>query len=112
MLLRLEELEQRLDQLEFGEPQELRPGMDPALSGEAGSALTNSEEQERANRFSNRSLARSKIKRDGLKAARRRPIFSCHAWMAGTNCPWRIFAAGALSSSFPARTAGRATNWR
>jgi peroxiredoxin len=95
MLLRVEELEKRLDQLEFGVPQELagsplgsttpglelpetgkgEAGMDQGPAGEAGSALSNLEEQQRADRFGNRSLARSKIKRDGLKAGTPAPDF-------------------------------------
>jgi peroxiredoxin len=69
MLLRLEELEKRLDQLEAGEPQE---GAGLPLGSPAP---TNQEERERANRFRNRSLARSKIKRDGLKAGTTAPDF-------------------------------------
>ncbi len=60
IVLRLEELEKRLE--EFDEPQ-------------AGSSVSTSGEQDRANRFSNRSLARSKIKRDGLKAGAQAPDF-------------------------------------
>ena len=90
----------------------LKPKMDRARAGEAGSTLTSSEEDERANRFRNHSLARSKINRSGLKPARPRPIFSCHAWMERANCPCRLFAAGACSSSSPAHAAGHATNWR
>src|SRR6266850_3795717 len=58
MLLRLDELEKRLIELEFGE------GEEPA-----------GHDDERADRFSNRSLARSKIKRDGLKAGTPAPDF-------------------------------------
>lgn len=61
MLLRLDELEKRLYEFEFaetGEPTDSRNG-----------------ESDRANRFNNRSLARSKIKRDGLKAGTAAPDF-------------------------------------
>src|SRR5204862_532526 len=51
MLLRLEELEKRLDTLEVGEDDQ------PEANG-----------NDRVERFSNRSLAHSKIERDGLKA--------------------------------------------
>jgi peroxiredoxin len=51
LLLRLEALEERLNELEFGE------------------------EDDSANRFSNRSLAKSKIKRNGLKAGTPAPDF-------------------------------------
>ena len=80
MLLRLEELEKRLDQLEFGEAQE-PAGLSIGSSAsdfdlpETGPALTNGVEQERANRFRNHSLARSKINRDGLKAGTPAPDF-------------------------------------
>jgi peroxiredoxin len=57
------------------ESAKLKPEMDQARAGDAGAALTNKEEQERANRFRNRSLARSKIKRDGLKAGTPAPDF-------------------------------------
>ena len=72
ILLRLEELEKRLDELEVGEP---KLEMDQTPAGDAASALANGEETERANRFSNRSLARSKLKRDGLKAGTPAPDF-------------------------------------
>jgi peroxiredoxin len=61
MLLRLDELEKRLDELEFAEP------------GEPSDSRNG--EGDRANRFNDRSLARSKIKRDGLKAGTRAPDF-------------------------------------
>jgi peroxiredoxin len=51
LLLRLEALEERLNELEFGE------------------------DDDHTNRFSNRSLAKSKIKRDGLKAGTPAPDF-------------------------------------
>ncbi len=70
MLPRLEELEKRVDELEFGEPDSEKSEMDESL---VTSAVTNGEE--RANRFTNRSLARSRIKRDGLKAGTAAPSF-------------------------------------
>src|SRR5438128_6837869 len=82
ILLRLDELEKRLDELEFSgadEPEGLvdreaagqmnaRPHPGPLPQGEG-------EPLERANRFNNRSLARSRIKRDGLKAGTSAPSF-------------------------------------
>lgn len=44
-------------------------------NGSGAAALASGEEKERANRFSNHSLARSKIKRDGLKAGTPAPDF-------------------------------------
>jgi len=61
MLLRLDELEKRLDALEFGES-------DSQLDGAAPT-------DDRADRFSRRSLARSKINRDGLKPGALAPGF-------------------------------------
>jgi len=61
LLLRLEDAEQRLDALEFGDgdaPQGQTPG-----------------NGDHASRFGNRSLARSRIKRDGLKAGTPAPDF-------------------------------------
>jgi peroxiredoxin len=61
LLLRLEDAEQRLDALEFGDgdaPQGQAPG-----------------NGDHASRFGNRSLARSRIKRDGLKAGTPAPDF-------------------------------------
>jgi peroxiredoxin len=90
LLLRLDELEKRLDELEFPEPDdEPRPGdahqvppsqpsaldPQPANHHPVTSTAANGEDGDRANRFSNRSLARSKIKRDGLKAGMRAPNF-------------------------------------
>jgi peroxiredoxin len=85
MLLRLEELESRFDGLEFAKDQEpAEPSLD---SPSAGSGKSENENQrhptsssadngsERANRFKNHSLARSKIKRDGLKAGTPAPDF-------------------------------------
>ena len=64
LLLRIEELEKRFDEWEFGgdDDQDVIP------------AATNG--NERVNRFSNRSLANSKIKRDGLKAGTTAPDFT------------------------------------
>jgi peroxiredoxin len=77
MLLRLEELENRLDELEFGkpddEPHQSRDG-EPANQNHATSTSTNGD-GDRANRFSSRSLARSRLKRDGLKAGASAPDF-------------------------------------
>src|SRR5437773_1747820 len=81
MLLRLEELEERLERLdewEFGEQDShesersnQKSGMEQELEA---SPATNGQEQ--ANRFRKRSLARSKIKRDGLKSGTVAPSFS------------------------------------
>ena len=87
ILLRLDELEKRLDELEFGEPsssrrkealteeseiQDPKSEMDQSL---VTSAATNGEGDHRASRFSNRSLSRSRIKRDGLKTGTSAPDF-------------------------------------
>jgi peroxiredoxin len=69
MLLRLEELEKRFDELEFGDASE------PAGSPQNGDHQPSAADDDRANRFSNRSLARSKLKRDGLKAGTVAPNF-------------------------------------
>lgn len=53
----------------------LEPEIDQSPSSQAGLAVTTSDEQGRVNSFSNRSLARSKIKRDGLKAGTLAPDF-------------------------------------
>jgi peroxiredoxin len=89
MLLRLEELEKRLDEFEFAEPDdEPRPStahealasepstldQQPANHHPVTSSAANGE-GERANRFTNRSLARSRLKRDGLKAGTIAPDF-------------------------------------
>ena len=63
LLLRLEALEQRLDELEFGEP-ETRPDESEIRNGD-----------DLASRFGNHSLTRSRIKRDGLKAGTPAPNF-------------------------------------
>jgi len=73
MLLRLEELEKRLDEFEFAQPDDADPESEKEQSL-VTSAATNGQ-NDRANRFNNRSLARSKIKRDGLKAGTPAPDF-------------------------------------
>src|SRR5256885_15544820 len=60
VLLRLDDIEERLHELEFGEAEELSDKSSP---------------QDPANRFANRSLARSKINRSGLKAGTPAPDF-------------------------------------
>jgi peroxiredoxin len=70
ILLRLHELEKRFDELDSGEEPEFE--VDPSL---VTSAATNGDRDPRANRFGNRSLARSRIKRDGLKAGTPAPDF-------------------------------------
>jgi peroxiredoxin len=76
LLLRLDELEQRLNELEFGEVKESQ-GLEPG--GEApGFKQPDKEESNgdsRKGRFGNHSLARSKIKRDGLKTGTMAPEF-------------------------------------
>jgi peroxiredoxin len=87
ILLRLDELEQRLDESEFGElsssrPEEARIGKSEIRNPKSEidgslvtSAPTTGDVDRRLSRFSNRSLARSKIKRDGLKAGTPAPQF-------------------------------------
>ncbi len=86
MLLRLDEMEKRLDELEFGG---LGDELQDEQQGGARHSVRAEEEHKnngdqradapypdnRASRFSNRSLARSKIKRDGLKAGTMAPDF-------------------------------------
>jgi peroxiredoxin len=78
VLLRLDELEKRLDELEFGipddEPHQSRDD-GPASQNLATPTATNGQDTDRANRFSNRSLARSRLKRNGLKAGESAPNF-------------------------------------
>src|SRR6266568_423307 len=74
VLLRLDELEKRLDELEFGELQEEKAEADHSLSSHARSAA-GGDGDGRMNRFNNRSLARSRIKRDGLRAGTSAPSF-------------------------------------
>jgi peroxiredoxin len=61
ILLRLDDIEERLHQLEVSEAEEL--------------ADASGSEEARANRFGNRSLARSRINRSGLKAGTSAPDF-------------------------------------
>ena len=86
MLLRLDEVEKRLDEFEFGDlgdelPGEQQGGARHSVRAEAkhtnsGAHGTDAPyPDDRASRFSNRSLARSKIKRDGLKAGTIAPDF-------------------------------------
>ncbi len=74
VLLRLDELEKRLEELEFGELQEEKAEADQSLSSHARSAA-GGDGDGRMNRFNNRSLARSRIKRDGLRAGTSAPSF-------------------------------------
>ena len=64
LLLRIEELEKRFDEWEFSSDDEQAATMPTVTNG-----------NERANRFGNRLLANSKIKRDGLKAGTTAPDF-------------------------------------
>jgi peroxiredoxin len=87
ILLRLDELEKRVDELEFGEPAELDertdtrsadfspPEREPAEGMRTEVRAPVHEQDDRSARFNNRSLARSKIKRDGLKAGSSAPDF-------------------------------------
>src|SRR5689334_6239075 len=61
ILLRLDDIEERLHELEFGDGEEL--------------AEESSTEGAKASRFSSRSLTRSRINRSGLKAGDRAPEF-------------------------------------
>jgi peroxiredoxin len=73
ILLQLDELEDRLDKLEFGEDQQpMALPIGDEANGEGGVPPG---EGVRANRFANRTLTRSKIKRDGLKAGTPAPEF-------------------------------------
>ena len=74
ILLRLDELEKRVDELEFGEPSgspELRDEESPAEHSE----IQNLKAPAATSRFGNHSLARSKINRDGLKPGTIAPDF-------------------------------------
>ena len=88
LLLRVEELEKRLDELEFDgvdEPTEradelqgrarhsVRAGPESVVNGAQETGAPYQDDQ--ASRFNNRSLVRSKIKRDGLKAGTPAPDF-------------------------------------
>ena len=72
-LLRLEALEKQLENREASREKELAPTEANAEPELARSAASNDEE--RSSRFSNHSLARSKLKRDGLKAGTPAPDF-------------------------------------
>jgi peroxiredoxin len=85
ILLRLDELEKRFDELEF-EPgdeslDESQRRAPPSVRPEAGRENNGAQGTDapypdnRASRFSNHSLARGKIKRDGLKAGTAAPNF-------------------------------------
>jgi peroxiredoxin len=67
LLLRVEELEQRLDELTFAEPGDENP------NGAQGTGAPYPDD--RASRFNKHSLAKSKLKRDGLKAGTPAPGF-------------------------------------
>jgi len=71
ILLRLDELENRLNDMEFAGQDEPEGSN---LSDETGEKTKNGSDG-RANRFSQRSVVRSKIKRDGLKAGTVAPDF-------------------------------------
>ena len=76
MLVRLEELEQRLNEFELSEVKESQ-GLEPGREA-PGFEPPDKEESNgdsRKGRFGNRSLARSKIKRDGLKTGTMAPEF-------------------------------------
>ena len=78
ILLRLDEVERQLDELEFGEaaePEGLANGQTADQVNARPHPQGEIEAQDRASRFGNRSLARSKIKRDGLKAGTSAPSF-------------------------------------
>jgi peroxiredoxin len=79
MLLRLEELEKRLDELEFAEPSgngdhKALPELQQTDQSLVTSAATRNG-NDRSARFGNRSLVRSRLKRDGLKAGTVAPNF-------------------------------------
>ena len=68
-LLRLDELERRLDEIDLSEAGGGAENASPAAELAFGNG------EDRANRFRGRSLTRSKIKRDGLKAGTPAPDF-------------------------------------
>lgn len=71
MLLRIEELEKRLtEKTESDNDRSLSPD-----GGEEGAPLSEEESQQREMRFAGRSLANSKLKRDGLKTGTPAPEF-------------------------------------
>ena len=82
ILLRLDELEKRLDELEFGEPNEPRSLSDNETADQVNARLHpnplpqgEGETQDRTSRFGNRSVTRSRIKRDGLEVGTPAPDF-------------------------------------
>ncbi len=70
MLLRIEALEQRLDEFAFGDAEQQE-----ADGNSQPSSLNSQPSDDRASRFGSRSLARSKIARIGLKAGTPAPAF-------------------------------------
>src|SRR5262245_34937778 len=81
-LVRLEELEGWLDDLEFAEPDEetshpstlnSQPDNQSLVIPQSGTGTRNGNDG--SDRFSNRSVARSRIKRDGLKTGTSAPEF-------------------------------------
>jgi peroxiredoxin len=75
MLLRLEELEKRLHEWELNGPDNVGDDIRSLSKDGDQSLLTSAPTEERANRYKNHSLARSKLKRDGLKAGTPAPDF-------------------------------------
>src|SRR6266566_3178895 len=82
ILLRLDELEKRLDEFELVEPSSLPGPRDEEASVEKSEVSGQRSEEDQSlvtsaatSRFGNRSLARSRIKRDGLKAGTAAPSF-------------------------------------
>src|SRR2546421_662908 len=83
MLLRLDDLEKRLDELDFGEHDEdlgsSRADEAPSENSEARNPTSEMDQSlvtsAATSRFRNRSLARSKINRGGLKAGTPAPDF-------------------------------------
>ena len=82
ILLRLDELEKRLDEFEFVERSSRRGPRDEEASVEKSEVSGQRSEEDQSlvtsaatSRFGNRSLARSRIKRDGLKAGTHAPGF-------------------------------------
>jgi len=69
ILLRLDAVEKRLDKREAG------GGSEADAEPELTRSAAGNDEEERSSRFSNRSLARSKLNRDGLKAGTPAPDF-------------------------------------
>src|SRR5215469_15801802 len=75
VLLRLEQLEKRLDEMEFGGSDDVGDNVRSLSNNGEQGLLKSAPTDERANRFKNHSLARSKLKRDGLKAGTSAPDF-------------------------------------